>query len=494
MATQIASKHLTNRRFFGLFLLGVSLLVAVGCNSGGGSKPSGFGAVTGHVRLSESMATSGVPVAGAQVHISGGDFDTTAQTDTNGIYLVDEVPAGTVTLWASSGSCLTSPQSQVTIRKADTVGVDLLLPSQLDTDTIPLPGSGAVRMEIVPGGGRAVLLYDSTASAPGHPAIVTVDLATGVSQKTEFTDIAEAYDLRLAGSNIALFNFRSSAGFGVRFVSLSSMTAAAGDALYSTNPSGFAGHLTLDNSFEHVFVAHAVRQDANFIGKVFAISLADRKVLDADNDSTDGDAAFDTLLVRQSLGWAYSIAFDDSRHEILVGNRDSSFVIAIDWAKWGTFDRTAHLTAPIPGVRKVNLEAQVSQFRAWFLDFAGGVGIAARPQTTDMIRFESGANEASVSLNETSVQMTSDRHFLTVVPSRRSWFTLFEDVTAPVAERQTAVEERSWSTLQRISRFESNRFVLPSRGIPRAFAVDATNQKLYVAYSNRPILEVFCLP
>jgi 6-phosphogluconolactonase (cycloisomerase 2 family) len=59
---------------------------------------------------------------------------------------------------------------------------------------------------------------------------------------------------------------------------------------------------------------------------------------------------------------------------------------------------------------------------------------------------------------------------------------------------QTAVEERSWSTLHRLYRFESHHFVLPDRGIPRAFAVDATNKRLYVAYQNRPMMEVFCLP
>ena len=496
MGLQITSEHLTNRRFFGVFLLGVSFLVFTGCNSDGGSKPTGYGAVTGYVWLSESMAASGSPVAGAQVHISGGGFDTTAVTDTNGIYLVEEVPTRTVTIWASSGACFTSPESQVTIKKADTVVINLLLPSRVDTDTIPLPGSGAARMEIVPGGGRAVLLYDSTGSAPRHPSIVTVDLATGVSQKTEFTDIAEAFDLRLAGTNTAVFNFRSGAGFGVRFVNLASMTAAAGDAIYSTDPNGFGGHLVLDNSFEHVFVAHAIQQGFNYIGKVFAISVADRKVLDADNDSTDGNAAFDTLLVRHSLGWAYSIAFDDSRHEILVGNRDLLYVTAIDWTKWGTFDRTAHLAAPIPGVREVTLGTPISQFQAWYLGFEGGVGIAARPQTTDMIGFESGADQGAVSLTVANEFLKSDNLFLTVVPSRRSWFTLFEEdeIVGSVAMTLTAVEERSWSTLERINRFESHHFLRPSPGVPRAFAVDATNRKLYVAYRNQPFLEVFCLP
>lgn len=495
MGLQIASQHLTKRRFSGMFLLAMTLLVTVGCHSGGGSNPTGYGAVTGVVLLPSVMGVLGPPAAGVQVRVSGGGFDTTAVTDTVGTYLIDEVPARTMTIVASSGTCFASPESQVTIRKADTVSYQLILQSLVDSDTIPLPGSGAARMEIVPGGGRAILLYDSTAAAPRPPSIVSVDLATGVSQKTEFSDIAEAYDLRLAGSNMAVFNFRGNAGFGVRFVNLASMTAVAGDAIYSTDPNGFAGHLTLDGSFEHVFVAHAIQQGPNFIGQVFAISVADRKVVDADNDSTDGDAAFDSLLVRHSIVWAYSIAFDDSRHEILVGDRNVGYVTAIDWTKWGTFDRTAHLVAPTPGVRVVTLGTELDQFRAWYLDFEGGAGIAAHPQTSNVIRFESGAGEGSASFTDQTVNMKSDNHFLTVVPSRGSWFTLFEDLTeSQDTLRRIAVEERSSSSLRRILRYESQRYKLSRRIPPRAFAVDVANHKLYVAYSNRPVLEVFCLP
>jgi len=476
-------------------LTGVILLLLSGCTSDGGSKPTGFGAVTGVVRLPFGIAASGAPVVGAQVRVTGGDFDTTTATDTSGTYLIDDVPARTVTVSASLGDCLSGSQSNVAVRKADTITVDVTLDSRAEFDTIPLPGSGAVRMEIMPEGGRAVLLYDSAGAAPGHPSVVTVDLATGATMELEFPDIAEAYDLRLAGDNIAVFNFRSSAGFGLRFVSLAGLAAAGSDVLYTTNPSGFAGHLALDDFLQHVFVAHAIQLGPSFVGKVYAVSVGERKVLDADDDSTDGNAAFDTLLIRQSLGWAYNVAYDDVRHEVLVGNRTTGFVTAIEWAKWGTFDRSAHLSLPTPGVRKVNLDTQLSPFQVWFFGFAGGIGIGAYPQNSGMVRFQSGSDAGDVSHTDPSVNMRSDAHFLTIVPSRQSWFTLLEDLTEwDTSKMQTAVEERSWSTLHRLYRFESHHFVLPDRGIPRAFAVDATNKRLYVAYRNRPMMEVFCLP
>jgi len=281
---------------------------------------------------------------------------------------------------------------------------------------------------------------------------------------------------------------------------LNSMAAAGGDVLYDTNVTGFTdpivlGHIVLDNTAEHVFVAHAL-QPPYFVGKVYAVSVADRRLIDADNNPDDGNPAFDALLVRNSIGWAYSIAYDDVRHEILVGNRDDAgFVTAIAWEKWGTFDRAAHLTLPTPGVRTVSLGAQLPPFQAWFLDFAGGTGIALWPQYTVALLLRSGASAADLTYTDATVTMTSDSHFLTIIPSRQSWFTLFADFTEwDETKRQIAVEERSWSTLRRIYRYESHHFNLPDKGLPRSFAVDAAGKKLYVAYSNRPVIEVFCLP
>jgi hypothetical protein len=475
-------------------MLGMILLAITSCSSDGGTEPTGFGAVTGTVRTFSVSATSGLSQAIATVRVSGGGFDSTTSTDVNGIYIMGDVPARTVTVSASLSDCMAGSRSGVVVVKNDTITADVTLEFQADNDTIPLPGSGAVKMELVPDGHRAILLYDVSDDSPGAPSLVSVDLTTGASSRTEFTDLDQVFDMQLAGNNMVVFNYLGPAGFGLRFVNLNSMAATGGDVVYDTNVTSFAGHIALDNSGEHVFVAHAL-QPPYFVGKVYAVSVAERKLLDADNNPNDGNAAFDTLLVRRSLGWAYSIAYDDIHHEILVGNWNAGFITAIAWEKWGTFDRSAHLAVPTPGVRIVTVNAQENQFQPWFLGFASGVGITVWPQNSIAERFQSGAGASDLFYADPTVSIASTSHFLTVVPSRQSWFTICQDLTESDGDkRQTAVEERSWSTLHRMYRFESHHFTLPDRGFPRAFAADAVGRKLYVAYSNRPIIEVFCLP
>ena len=55
-----------------------------------------------------------------------------------------------------------------------------------------------------------------------------------------------------------------------------------------------------------------------------------------------------------------------------------------------------------------------------------------------------------------------------------------------------AVEERSLDDLALAERFETRFLETPALD-PRAFAVNATTGKLYVAYTNKAILEVFPL-
>ena len=469
------------------------LLFFSGC-SDGGSKPVGFGAITGTVRQPYSTTATASPVAGARVRVAGGDFDTTTTADSTGTYLIDDVPARVMTVSATAGDCMSGSTANVTVKKADTITVDVILDSRADFEAIPLPGSGAVRMEIAPGGGQAVLLYDSLGAAPGRPSVIRIDLNTGAASSLGFTDIIQAYDIRFVNDGEFVFNFRDAIGYGVRFVNLATMVAT-GDLRYSSVPSGRAGRLAVGPSGQVLFVTHQIFQvfPDRFVkeGKLFAINIPSRKLIDADNDTTDGLVAFDTSLALGSMAYPYNIAYDPSEDEILVGNHDGDFLTAIKWSEWGHFVRQSKPASQ--GVRKIPMTSLPAE-QVWFFGFASGVGIVAQPNGATA-RYLSGAAAGDVFHAATQVTMSSDSHFMTVVPSRQSWFTLFQDLTeSDPLKQQTAVEERSSSTLRRLYRYESKHFVLPDRGFPRAFAVDAANKRLYVAYLNRPIMEVFCLP
>lgn len=485
-------------RAINLVVAGLVLLVVSGCGKDNGAQPVGFGAVSGTVHLPFGQTASAAPAVGARVRVFGGDFDTTTTTDTLGIYTIQSVPARTMSVSAMAGECFTATRSGFSVRKNETTTVDLSLESHAEFDSIPLPLAGAVRMEISPSATWGVLLYDSAAAWPKHVTLVRINLADAVIDQVEFNDLTDAFDIRFIGNDEVVFNFLSASGYGLRFVNLATLAADGSDLVYESNGNGFGGRLILDGSRQHVFVTHTVLQVTDrltYVGKVFAYSVAERTPVDADNNPNNGHVTFDTALVRGSLAWPYNIAFDDVRHEILVGNRNSDYITAIDWNLWGRFDRTAGLVAPTTGVRKISMSRQIPVFQVWFLDFADGVGIAASPQHSDIVRYRSGDDAGGLGYTETTSSLKSENHFLTIVPSRQSWFTLFEDITPSDDQKwRTAVEERSLSTLVRTNRYESRFFVLPDRGQPRAFAVDAVHKHLYVGYRNRPILEVFCLP
>jgi hypothetical protein len=75
------------------------------------------------------------------------------------------------------------------------------------------------------------------------------------------------------------------------------------------------------------------------------------------------------------------------------------------------------------------------------------------------------------------------------VPQRQTWFMVLDDPSRP-EETRNAVEERELSSLQRHNRYET-RFLEDPPLVPRGFAVNTQTQRLYVAYRNSPILEVF---
>ena len=477
-----------------LVIIAVAL---IGCSKS--TDPTGSGALTGVVRVPYTTAATGAPAIGAQVRVTGGDFDSLTTSDSTGTFFLAQVPVGTVSITASLTSCFSGSKTGVQIIKDDTTSVDVTMQSQSDVDTISLPPiveTGSARhMELVPGANRAIMLYDTSGFSPLPPSLLSVNLTGGATQLSQFPDLRQCYDLKIVSANLAVFSFLSEAGFGLRFVDLGTMAKSGNDVIYDAVPNGFPGHIVLDNSAQHIFIAHARQQGPFFSGKVYAVSVAERTVIDADNNPSDGNTAFDTTLIRQSVGWVYGIAYDNSTNEILVANRDAGFITAISWSKWGTFDRGAHLALPTIGVRAIRVTTQLDQFQPWFLGFDGGTGIALWPQSAAGVRFRSGAATADLAYTDPTVAMSSEAHFLVVVPSRQSWFTLFSDFMEPnVDKQQRAVEERSLSTLHRLYRYESHHFNLPDRGNPRTFAVDAANKKLYVAYANRPILEVFCLP
>jgi len=482
-----------------VFTVASTAALAVGCGDGGNG-PTKFGAVAGTVYLPFELSAALKPAVGATVRLSVGDFDTSTVTGDAGTFFFDQVPARTVRLVASLGTCLADTQVAVRVTEGDTTAADVTLSSSPSSNCFGLPFAGAARMEIDPASNRAVLLYDAayTSADRSHPAIVVVDLTSGEGSTHEFADLDDVYDLVLVSGTEAVFNFKSATGFGLRFFDVAAMTASRADVIFETDLSFQGGRIALDDLHERLFVTVGNQPVFTPVGKVYALSLVTGLWLDADNDPADGDFAFDDDLVAGALGWAYNIAFDPAAGEILVGSRvvpflQSPFLTAISVSKWGTFDRDSNLTAPTPGVRKINMDPGegFTGFAVEYWDFAGGIGVAAKSLSgrAGMVTYTSGGTTFTTKLVEENTQLVADNQFLTIIPERQTWFTLIEDPGRPQAVRKS-IEERELSTLQRHNRYET-RFLEDPPLVPRGFAVNTQTQRLYVAYQNSPILEVF---
>lgn len=480
-------------------LTAILVLLCSGCGSDdGGTQPTRFGAIEGVVRLPFKLAASGEPIAGVSVFLTSGDFDTVTTTDETGAFFLDQIPARTAQLSAEFGTCLAADGVSAVVRANDTVYAELTLETQSDLDTIPVGWAGAISMELVPGAQRALLLYDA-ASRSGPPGLVTVDLATGEYTSAEFADLIDVFDLEIINSGLFVINFKSAAGYGLRFGDPVSLSATGEDVPYPSAVGGqsdYDGRLTPGANDEYVFVTHVIREGIKTLGKVYAISVLQRQMIDADDNPFDGEFAFDAGLVENSIFWAYNVAFDDATGEILVGNRTSPFITAIDWDMWGQFDREAGLAVPTAGVRVIDMtppDNAAPGFGVELWGFAGGHGIAAKSLSgkAPMLHYQSGSESWSDFHMETVIRPAISNHVVKIIPQRQTWFTSFADLDREFSGVITAIEERPLGTLQRLYRYESRFIEDPA---PRAFAVDAVAHLLYVIYDNRPILEVFCLP
>lgn len=495
----MAAKQLTPIRGHAGFVILLLLVLSIGgCGSDNGTKPEQFGAVGGVVQLPLALEASDQPVEGASVYFQAGDFDTVTTTDAEGVYFLDQVPARQATLSATFGSCLSVTRT-ITVRANDTISADLSLESHALFDTLSVGWAGASRMEIDPAANRAILLFG--AAAPGGPRIVNIDLATGQYDHADLSDLTDVYDLKIINSNEVVFNFKSDAGYGLRFYDPVAMAKIGEDAIYPSAQGSqldLEGRLALDAARQTVFVTHAIRDGRVIAGKVFAIGVPQQQLIDADNDIFNGEFAFDSSLVKNSLRWAYNIGFDDAANEILVGNRTSPTVTAIDWDMWGQFDRDSGLTVPTAGVRVIDMEPpppynEDESYGVEIWGFAGGNGIAMKslPGKVPILRYESGEDTWSNYYVETAIYPATTNNAVKLVPERQSWFTAFRDPSREFEGVITAIEERPFDSLERLYRFESRHLEEPS---PSAFAIDTENKLLYVAYGQATYIEVFCLP
>lgn len=474
----------------------VAVFALGGCGDDNGDGKTEFGRVEGTVYLPFDLAAALQPAAGVTVLLSGGDFTDEITTGADGAFAFDDVPARAMTLRLSPSSCLSDTQISVTVPANDTLRKDVTLAPDLSEGCMPIPFAGAARMEIEPSSNQAVLLYNTQVHA--NPAIVVVDLATGIVKTEEFTDITDAFDLALVSSDVIVFNcLKTGDGYYLRFWNIATMTSYRGDvqyALYRGAPPVIDdqfGHLVVTPNGTDVFVTHRQRQGTNYNGQIYCINIAQGVLFDADNDVPNGNFAFDSNLVGSSVNWPYGAAIDPATNELLVSNFRDSVIVAINIAQWGSFDRDSNLTAPIPGaVRKIAASSGVAGFRPWFWDFSGGTGVAAHP-SFGIAGYQSGGTASTVSLPTPGMSLPFSTHHLTIHPPRETWYTIIDDASRPQSVR-FSVEERSLSTLNRLRRFETRFAEIPEL-MPLAFAVNRATNILYVAYSNRAIIEVFPL-
>lgn len=469
----------------------VTILTACsGCgddeNGNGGDK---FGRVEGVVYLPFDLAAALQPAAGVSVNLAGGDYDEDRTTDANGLYAFNDVPIGAKTLTFMPSACLADTQAAVTVLEADTVSIEMTLTGDVSGDCISLPFAGASRMEIDPATNRAVLLYDATVRP--KPALVVVDLTTGAITTTEFDDLTNVYDLAFVSGSVIAFNcFKTGQGYYLRLWNISTMTAHRADIFYTNQTVQIGGHIAVTPNGLDVFVTHQTFSSGVFDGQVFCLNVLSGGYTDADNSSIDGNFAFDSSLVGESVNWPYGIALDENNSELLVSNFRDTVLVAISLSAWGTFDRSANLTAPMPGVRKIPMSTGVAGYRPLLWGFEGDRGVAGSP-SFGVLGYETDGTMSTGSLFEPGISLTSDKHHLTIHTARGTWYTLVTDSNRPQSVRK-AVEERSLTTLAKNARFESRFQETPALD-PRAFAVNTQTNKLYVAYSNKAIMEVFLL-
>lgn len=476
-----------------ILTLGTALFV--GC-SDGGTKPVDPGTLRGVVQLPYKFAADAEPIEGATVHLTLGDLDTTATTNANGVFVFPMVPTGTGTVEAALGSCLRAENNAVGVVSNITTDITLTLESQADFDTISIGWSAPVRMELSPDGRRAVVLFDAQSGSPG-PALASVDLMTGSLQTHLVSDAVNLYDVKFVNTQAIVAILETSSVFCLRFFDPVTFATLGNDVIYrNRGGNDYGGRLAVDPTGAYIFISHAVQDGPNFNGAVYAASVTQHALLEADNKPLNSLFALDNDLVGGALGWAYNLAFDPDADEILVGNRTNNYLTAIDWSKWGTFDRDAGLMMPTDGIRHVDM-VPPSPYDQGFgmenFDFAGGVGVASRLRSgpTPIMRYESGGtSEALYYLEETAVPAATN-HVFRIIPSRDSWFSMFSDPTRVDASARQAIEERSLETLKRTYRFESRHVLNPA---PLGFAVDPAAGLLYVTYQSKTYIEVFCLP
>lgn len=455
-------------------------------NGNGGNK---FGRVDGVVYLPFELAAALQPASGVVVNLTGGDFNQNKVTGADGRFAFDDVPVRAMTLKLTPAACLADTQVAVTVIENDTVSLEFTLRGDISGDCVSLPLAGASRMEIDETGNRAVLLYDT--SVRPKPALCVVDLGTGAVNTIEFDDLAAVYDLAIVSTDVVVLNcFKTGSGYYLRLWNIGNMQPQRSDIFYTNETVQVAGRIVVAPDGADIFVTHQTRSGFSFDGQIFCMNVASGDFTDADNNPLDGEFAFDSSLVGSSVNWPYGIAFDENTSELLAANYRDTVLVAIDLAYWGSFNRSANLVAPIPGVRKVPMSTGVAGYVPLLWGFAGDRGVAASP-SHGILAYQSGATSTSTSLYQPTLSLTSDRHHLAVHATRGTWYTLVSNPDRPQAVRE-AVEERSLTDLTTSDRFETRFLETPTLD-PRAFAVNTLTNKLYVAYANKAILEVFDL-
>ncbi len=469
-------------------LVAIMLTACSSCGDGGGNGDEKFGRVEGVVYLPFEIAAAPPPASGITVNLAGGAYNANRTTGADGRYGFDDVPVGAKTLIFTPTACLADTNVAVTVLEDDTVSVSMTLTGDASGDCLTLPFAGASRMEIDANSNTAVLLYDT--SVRPKPALIVVNLTTGAVASVEFDDLANVYDLAFVSGGVVVFNcFKTGSGYYLRLWNISTMMSQRSDIFYTSEPVQIGGHLAVTPNGADVFVTHQTRPSTfSFDGQVFCLNVTTGNYTDADNSSLDGKFAFDSSLVGGSVNWPYGIALDESNFELLVANYSDTVLVAISLSHWGTFSRAANLVAPIPGVRKIPMSTGVAGYRPLFWGFSGDRGVAASP-SYGMLAYESEGTTATASLFQPGLSLSSGLHHLAIHSVRGMWYTLVTDPDRPQSVRE-AIEERSLTTLAKNARFETRFLETPALD-PRAFAVNTQTNKLYVAYSNKAIMEVF---
>jgi hypothetical protein len=324
----------------------------------------------------------------------------------------------------------------------------------------------------------ALLLH--TSESTSGTAIELVNLTNRSVIRHRILDYYEVYDVKFVSDNEACFAGRpfGSLGYAVRFFSLPDLVLET--QIITAGLSGEPGSLAVDSTGSYVYYSHAGGGDDDGI---YRIRVSDKTLVDADNDGV-APYAFDNDLVSGLFSHPSRVCVDNISGKLVIANAAAVYVTLLDLNQWGTLDRSANLTFPIPGTS--HLQTTFSESPVNMAYGAGVYVLAGENQSLSFLaRFGVNSNGLDLYQSVPGVQWRSTGSSLFVHPRDDvvSLFVLEEDTSG------IAVAQYRLNNLSEVANSPFRTRTIPDTSVI-SFGVDIVSDQLIVADKDRSRLEL----